>query len=99
MIFNKETQIQSFKTIVEKLIPYLKTKGIEFVPDDGLENVVFKSKENILKIAHNCFYRYSGIACIYKDGQEKNSIEAVVVTDAMFIDIFIKPAVETYFKN
>ncbi len=74
------------KTSVDKLLFYLQQKGIEFSPSDGsLNNVVFTSKEKVVKISQHSFYRYSGIACIYKDGKHEFSIETIDVTNEMYM--------------
>lgn len=88
------------KPFVDKLVSHFQSKGINFCPTDGkMENVVFSSKDKVVRISHHSFYRYSGIACIYRDGNEKNTIEAIDVTDEMFMNNFMKPIVELMFKN
>lgn len=97
-MFNKELHIAKFKIHLDKLISYLQNKGIEFTANNGFENVIFRNKDKELKICHHCFYRFSGIACIYKDGQEKNSIEAVEVTDDMFMNSYMRSIIEHNFN-
>ncbi len=98
MAFNKQNQINKIKPAVDKLISYLQTKGIECSLVDGdLENAIFTKNNVTLKIGHHCLYRYSGIACIYSHKGE-NFIEAVEVTDQMYMDVFMKPHIENYFK-
>lgn len=98
-MWNKEQHKAKMKPFVDKLVSYFQNKGINFSPTDGeMENVVFASKDKEVKISHHSFYRYSGIACIYKDGKEKNTTEAIEVTDEMFMNNFMKPIVELRFQ-
>ncbi len=99
MEWNKEARIVKTQPAVNKLVAHFKSKGISFEPSDGeLENVVFTSKDKVVKIAHRSFYRYSGMAVIYKDKGE-NEIEAIQLTDDMYMDMFMKPIVEVLFKS
>jgi len=99
-MWNKETHKAKMKPHVDRLVSYFKNKGIEFSPTDGnLENVVFTSKDNEVKISHHSFYRYSGIVCVYKENKEKNIVETVEVTDGMFMDNFMKPIIELIFQK
>ena len=100
-MFDKKAHIQRMQAPVAKLVLHFKNKGIEFNPQDpdGLENVIFKSKDKEVKISHHSFYRYSGIACIYKEREGKeNSFEILEVTDEMFINNFMKPIVDLHFR-
>lgn len=98
MEWNIDTQKTKMAKSVDKLVAYFKSKGVSYSPTDGeLENVTFTSKDKTIKIAHRSFYRYSGIACIYKDKGE-NQIETVNVTDEMFMEMFMKPIVEALLK-
>lgn len=97
MEFNKEVYKAKMKPAVDKLVSHFKNKGINFNPEDGeYENIIFTSKDKKVKISHHSFYRYSGIACIYKEKGE-NQIEAIVVTDEMFLNNFMKPIIELHF--
>ena len=96
-MFNKEVHINNMKKPLEKLVSQLKAKGVSFSHDDpsGLENVVLTFKNKVVKISHHSFYRYTGIACVTKEGKEKNSSEWVEVTDEMWCQIFLKQIIET----
>ena len=86
------------KPVVTKLVAYFKAKGVDFSETDGeFENVVFTSEDKAAKISHHSFYRYSGITCISKDLGENKS-EYIDVTDAMFMDMFMKPIIEIFLK-
>ena len=99
-MWNKEKHKAKMKPYADKLISYLKSKGIAFAPDDGkLDNVILTSKDKTVKISHHSFYRYSGIACTYKEGKEKNTLEAVEVTDDMYMNSFMKKIIEMRFKS
>lgn len=87
------------KKEIVKLLDYLKKKDIDFIDNDnGLENIILKNKTIKLKIAKKLFFRQSGIACIYKDGKEKNSVEIIEVTDDMFYDSYLKQIIDHNFK-
>ena len=64
MSFNPEKHIEKMEPSVKKLLAQLKSKGIEFTPQDesGFKNVVFKSSDKTVKISQHSFYRFSGIA-------------------------------------
>ncbi len=99
MIFNKKEYIAKVQPAADKLITHFQNKGITFSSSDGdLENVVFSSKDKEVKISHHSFYRYSGIACVYKERGE-NFIEAIEVTNEMFMNNFMKPIIELHFKE
>lgn len=99
MNFDKNKQIEKMKPTVDKLVTYLKTKGIEFIPNDesGLENVIFKSSDKEFKMSKHSLNRFSGIAVVTRD-KGANESETVEVTNDMYIQMFIKPIVETFFK-
>jgi hypothetical protein len=83
---------------VKKLLAYLKSKEIEFTPTDGkFNNVIFTSKDKEIKISHHSFYRFSGIACVYKEKGD-HLIEAIEVTDEMFINNFMTPIIKLHFN-
>ncbi len=99
-MFDKEAYQNKMKVAVNKLVNHFKSKGIDFFPTDptNFENVIFKSKDKEVKISHHSFYRYSGIACIYKQKEGKeNSFEIIEVTDEMFLNNFMKPIIELHF--
>ena len=97
--FDKVAHQNKMKQQVEKFVASFKSKGIEFSPTDGdVENVVFTSTDRVVKVSHHSFYRYSGIACVYKEKGE-NFIEAIEVTDEMYLTNFMKPIIETFFKQ
>lgn len=102
MSFDKQKQIEKMQPSVAKLVSYLKTKGIEFSPDDadGQENVTFTSNGKVVKMAKHSLYRFSGIAVITKDkGDNSNQSEVIPVTDEMYMNIFMKPIIETLIKQ
>lgn len=97
MKWNKETHKEQMKLFVQNLVNSLNKKGIEFKEIDGeLENVIFSNGDKILKLAHHCFYRYSGIASIFKEvkGSNNKEFETIIVTDEMWLNLFIKPIIE-----
>lgn len=97
MEFDRQAHIARMKPSVDKLLVHLQKKGISFSPTDGeLDNVVLTSSTKTIKISHHSFYRYSGICCIYKEKGE-NFIEAIDVTDEMFMNNFMRPIVEMHF--
>lgn len=97
-MFNEQEHINKIKPSVDKLISHFEKKGIQFFPtDEKLKNVVFTSRDKVVKISHHSFYRFSGIACIYKERGE-NFIEAIDVTDEMFMNNFMKPIIEKLFE-
>jgi len=83
---------------INKLISYVKTKGIEFFPKDGdMENVIFRRGEKELKIAYIFFYRFSGISAIHRE-KDQNQVEIVTVTDEMFVNNYLKTLVDFHFN-
>jgi len=80
-LINKEEHIKSFIPHVEKLAGFLKEKDVEFSPIDGdLDNVVFTRGDDVYKISHHSFYRFSGMSVTYK-GYFKNFIKANILTE------------------
>lgn len=97
--FDKTAHISKMKPFADKLVNHFVAKGIVFSPTDGEnENVIFTHKNKIVKIAHHCFYRYSGISTIYKERGE-NFLESVKVTDEMFMGVFMKSYLDSHFLN
>lgn len=100
MMFDKKKYIERMQKPVEKLVAYFQSKGISFDPDDGLDNVTFVGKGKEVKLSKHSFYRFSGIAVLYKDKEgRENQIETVPVTDEMFMEMFMKPIIEIRFKD
>lgn len=102
MNFNKTKHIERMQPSVNKLLTYLKTKGIEFIHQDesGLENCVFKKATKVVKMSHHSFYRYSGISVFTKDkGDGTNQSIVTPVTDDMYMNLFMKPIIETLIEN
>ena len=89
---------EKMKPSADKLIAYFNAKGVKFSNDEKFENVLFTSSDKVVAISHHSFYRYSGIACISKELGDNRS-EYVEVTDAMYMDIFMKPIIETLLKE
>ena len=87
------------KPLVEKLITFLKTEGINFSYTDGnLDNIVLTKGDIVKKIAYQCFYRFSGISVFYKDGKKKGEINTIDITDDMFINEYMKVIILLKFK-
>ena len=83
---------------VLQLVEYLKKFDINFSPTDGeLENVVFTQGDKVVKIAHKCFYRFSGLCYIQKTKKD-NYIDLIEVTDDMFINTYQRMIIEKIFK-
>jgi hypothetical protein len=100
MKFDTEAHIEKMQPSVTKLVTYFKNKGVEFTPSDknyGFGNVTFSSKDKVVKMSNHSFYRYTGIAYMYKDNND-NSVETIEVTDEMYLNIFIKPIIELFLK-
>lgn len=100
MPFDPEAHQARMQPHADKLIAHFKNKGVDFKFDEEFDNVIFTSKEKrVAKISRHSFYRYSGIACITKEGTEKNSSITIEVTDAMFMDLFMKQIVDALLKK
>lgn len=99
MKFDTEAHIEKMQPSVTKFVTYFKNKGVEFDPNgnDGYDNVIFKSKDKEIRMSKHSFYRYTGIAYMYKDTKD-NSVETIEVTDEMWLNIFIKPILELFLK-
>ena len=96
----KQKHIAKMQPAVNKLMAHLKAKGVTFQETDpsGFENIILGYKDKVIKISHHSFYRYSGIACVYKETEalkKANTVETIEVTDEMFMQIFMKPIIET----
>jgi hypothetical protein len=101
MSFDKDKHIAKMQPSVTKLVAQLKSKGIEFSPVDesGQENVTFKTSEKTINMSKHSFYRFSGISVITKDnGKDNNQSEVIPVTDEMYMQMFMKPIIETLCK-
>lgn len=65
--FDRDRHVAKMMPHVEELMKSLVPHGIVFSLYDGnLENVVFKGKEKIVRIAYHCFFRFSGLCYITK---------------------------------
>lgn len=96
--FDKIGHQTAMKQAVDKFVAPFREKGVEFSPTDGeLENVVFTSRDKVVKVSHHSFYRYSGIAFVYREVRV-NEIETIPVTDEMYLNNFMKPIIETFLK-
>lgn len=94
----KQNHIQKMSVPVNKLISFLKKNGVEFFPIDGeFENVVLKSQDKELKIAHHCFYRFSGITYIHRHIGEHQT-ELIEVTDDMYMNSYMKSIISRFFN-
>lgn len=83
-----------FKPFVDKLINGLRNKHI--IIEFGDENISFSRDGKQLRISYWCFYRQSGIVCLYKNISERE-VEIIDITDSMFIEGYMKPSVELFF--
>lgn len=96
MSFNPTSHIKKFDRSVEKLMSVLSKNGITFLPTDGeMPNVIFTRGEEVMKISHHCFYRFSGLACVYI--HHETSVDILEVTDDMWINQYMKPCIELNF--
>jgi len=97
-MFNKKEHIERVIPYTNKLVTTLAKQGIMFKSSDGdLENVIFIKNNKELKISYHSFYRFSGICSLYKEGEDKK-LEVIYITDEMYLNTFIKPIIENYFK-
>lgn len=103
MNWDKNNHIEKVMPAANKLISHFEKKNVKFTIDDGKNNVVFSVGEKSIKISHHSFFRFSGIACVYKvkemqDGQKK--LQAIIdVTDDMYMENYMKPVIEILFKE
>lgn len=100
MEFNIEEHKLKVKPYTDKLITFLKTKGIEFTPTDGeLNNVIFKSKDMEVKISHHSFYGVGRMGAVTKQrGEKVNEFEFVPVTHEFFIGNVMKSIIDYRFN-
>jgi len=97
-MFNKNEKIEKMKIASNRVVSHFKSKNIKFSPiDDNLENVIFYNDKKTYKIAHQLFYRFSGISAITKEAN--NKIEIINITDEMFYNNIIIPIIENYFSK
>jgi len=67
MEYNRKQDIEIMIPHVEKLIKFLRIYGIEFLSiDRHIDNIVLTRGEDVHKISHHCFYRFSGMCVTYK---------------------------------
>ena len=97
-MWNKDNYKSKLRTDVNKFILGLKSKNIFFTETND-ENVLFKLDKKELIMSQHSFYRYSGIAYVYKEGKEKNSVLSIEVTYEMYLNMIIKPIIENHFKS
>ena len=97
--FDKLKHIERMMPHVEELNKLLLEFGIIFYPYDenGLENIIYTDGVKTLKIAHRCFYRFSGM-CVIRKEIDKNRIELVEVTDRMFILSYMGTLIKNKFN-
>lgn len=96
--FDEQAHIAKMKPHTDKLLSYLKKKGIAFTSDDGEGNIIFRGVDKELKIAKHCFYRFSGIACIHREVGE-SSVEMIEVDDDMFMNSYMKAVIDHNFDS
>jgi|ERR1035437_6372592 hypothetical protein len=96
----EQAQIKRMKPHVAKLVKLLSQKDIKFDDGsnitDGIKNVTFTLNDKVMDIMFHCFYRYSGIAYIYRENEKKEKIP-IEVTDAMCMNSYMLSAIETFF--
>jgi len=95
---NYQPYIDKLKPSLNKLLLSLQKQGIEFVENDGNENVILKTKDKELKIWFHCFYRVSGIACIHREVGE-SFVEMIDMDDDMYMNSYMKAIVERVLIN
>lgn len=81
---------------VNKLVEHLKKKGVNYLGEDKLGNVVFEHKNKEKAIRGEEFYRISGIYS-YKVMISEQFFKLVPMTDEMFYGSFIKTVLEYVF--
>ena len=93
-MWNKSKHIKMMKPHVDKMVEVLKTKGIDFQPTDGhLDNVVLSDNRQTMKIAHHCFYRFSGLSCVPSLKGKSSEFKFVKVTESMYVNDFMFPII------
>lgn len=98
--FDRQKAIKDMEYHATKLVDHFRKQGVLFSPQDGeMNNVVFTKGKKVVKISHNSFYRFSGRAVMYKDGKNEHELSTVEMTDAMFMDIIMKPIVDVLIKT
>jgi hypothetical protein len=99
-MFDPTAHIARMKPFTDNLLLSLEKKGILCKQDPTANNLIFYNRENTkqVSISHHSFYRFSGIACIYKEHGD-HLIETVEVTDKMFLQNFMGPIVELHFPK
>lgn len=104
--FDKKEHIKRMSLHVKRLVKDLELCGITFSPSDGdLDNVVFTKGDDVFKITHHCFYRFSGICRIPRPSsrskrskKHENEITWVKVTDGMFIRDYMSTIIKAHYK-
>jgi len=90
--------IQQMTPHVNKLVVELAKQDITFSPTDGeLENVIFSQDGVEMKIAHHCFYRFSGMCVVQKT--IKKETKYVSLSDDEFINIYLRTLIEHFYKK
>ena len=101
-MFDEKKQIERMTPYVLKLVDYYKNNGINFQDKEGdLDNVIFSNEDSEMKIAYQCFYRFSGVSVIYKNVPDKKGqtkLEAVELTDELFYEIYWKSILNYIFE-
>lgn len=94
MNFDAKAHNQKMKPHVDKLVAFLRSKGVTVEEMDGnLENFVFTYNKTTARVSHHNMYRHSGIACFSRDKGE-NFTESVDVTDDMYMNMVLKPCIK-----
>lgn len=100
-MWNKQAAIEKIKPVTDKLVAYLKTKGIEFNPTDGvLENVILTKGGKEVKISYHSFYGFTRMGAVTRQrGEKSNEFDFVPVTDDVYVNSVLKQIIEFHFKT
>jgi hypothetical protein len=94
----KADRIAKFDAPVSKLRNQLSKNGITFDFESDNNNVIVLKDNGRLKIAKDCFYRYSGSVAVLYRTKDNQQLEIIDVTDEMFIMNYIKVSIEIFFN-
>ena len=97
-MWSEASHQEKMKASVAEVVAYFKAKGIEFSPVDGkLKNVVFTSKDKVVKLSHHSFYGYSGAGTVHQPGKDKGATK--VASKSRYLLDIIKPIIDYKFNN
>jgi hypothetical protein len=98
---DRTEKIKKMQPYVDKLVDFLITKDISFEHMDGhLENIVLTKGDKVSKIAHHCFYRFSGLCVIGKEVSKgkKSELILIEVDDDMYINTYMRSLILRIFE-